>query len=402
MASPPAARRRRRPLTRLALWIGGVSVLILTLLMIDVWPALGTRASGSRLQRIRESPQFNEGRFRNTLPRLSDGFSFATAREYFTGGSAHRQPGEPLLVESRKATDFAQPAKKLRVTWLGHSTFLVEIDGTRILVDPVWGKRASPSRFVGTARFYAPPLALEDLPPLDAVAISHDHYDHLDLPTVRALADLVPKWLVPLGIGAHLEGWGIPKERIEELDWWDETIVGKVRMVSTPARHFSGRSVNDRDATLWTGWAIIGDTRRIWYSGDTALTPQFNDVGRRLGPFDLTLIESGAYSSAWTDVHLGPEQAVQAHRMVGGGLMVPVHWGLFDLALHGWTEPAERVRAAAQAAGIEVALPRPGQSLTLDDYPTEVWWPELPWQTSDEAPIVSTGLLARPSPPPAK
>ncbi|WP_424521163.1 MBL fold metallo-hydrolase, partial [Rubrivirga sp.] len=177
--------------------------------------------------------------------------------------------------------------------------------------------------------------------------ISHDHYDHLDMPTIRALAGRVPRFAVPLGVGAHLESWGVPAASITELDWWDGLEVAGVRLVSTPARHFSGRGLTDRDQTLWSGWAILGAERRVFYSGDTALSPDFLEVGRRLGPFDMTFIESGAYNDAWADLHLGPEQAVAAHRMVRGELMVPVHWGLFDLALHGWTEPAERVRAAA-------------------------------------------------------
>ena len=217
--------------------------------------------------------------------------------------------------------------------------------------------------------------------------------------TVRALADRVPRWVVPLGVGAHLEAWGVAPERITELDWWGEAAVGgrggaAVRLVSTPARHFSGRFLR-RDGTLWSGWAVVGDSTRVWYSGDTALTPQFAEVGRRLGPFSLTLIESGAYDAAWADVHLGPEQAVAAHRLVQGGtggLMVPVHWGLFDLALHGWTEPAERVRVAAEAAGVAVAFPRPGESVTPSAYPAEPWWPAVPWETAAAAPTVSTGL----------
>jgi len=226
------------------------------------------------------------------------------------------------------------------------------------------------------------------------VLISHDHYDHLDMPTVRALADRVPRWLVPLGVGAHLEAWGVAPETITEVDWWDEAEVAGVTLVSTPARHFSGRSLA-RDRTLWTGWGIVGDSARVWYSGDTALTPAFAEIGQRLGPFDLTLIESGAYDAAWADLHLGPEQAVAAHRLVQGGtggLMVPVHWGLFDLALHGWTEPADRVRAAAAAAGVAVAFPRPGESLSPEAYPAEPWWPSLPAETAAQAPAVSSGL----------
>lgn len=385
-------RRRRLPWARLFGGAAGLLTLTILVLMIDAWTALGSKPSGERLARIEQSPHYRDGRFHNALARVSDGFSIDTMWEFFTGGSDYRAPAAPLPVVPRAAADFTEPAADLRATWLGHSVLLLEVEGSRILVDPVWGERASPSRFVGSPRFYDPPLVIDDLPSLDAVVISHDHYDHLDLPTVRALADRVPRWVVPLGVGAHLEAWGIVPERIEELDWWEETTVRGIRLVSTPARHFSGRALTDRDATLWTGWAIVGTQRRVWYSGDTALTPAFDDIGRRLGPFDITFVESGAYNAAWTDVHLGPEQAVAAHQMVQGGLLVPVHWGLFDLALHGWTEPAERIRAAAAVAGVPVAFPRPGESLTLDAYTADAWWPSLPWQTGAEAPVISTSL----------
>lgn len=383
---------RRRLWLRLLGSMVGLLALAIFFLMIDAWTAFGTKPSGERLERIAQSPQYREGRFHNLLPRVSDGVSFETTWEFFTGGSDYRFPNAPLPVVTRTAADFAEPVPDLRATWLGHSTLLFEMEGTRVLVDPVWGERASPSRFLGSTRFYAPPLALEALPAIDAVLISHDHYDHLDLPTVRALAAQVPRWIVPLGVGAHLEKWGIAPERIEELDWWDETEVRGVRLVSTPARHFSGRFVNDRDATLWTGWALIGTERRVWYSGDTALTPEFSEIGHRLGPFDLTFVEAGAYNPGWTDVHLGPEQAVAAHQMVQGGLLVPVHWGLFDLALHGWTAPVERIRAAAAAAGVSVAFPHPGESLTPENYRAEGWWPSLPWKTAAEESVISTGL----------
>ncbi|MEM1125783.1 MAG: MBL fold metallo-hydrolase [Bacteroidota bacterium] len=363
--------------------------------MFDAWFALGTTSTGERRARLDASPQYRDGRFVNVLPTRNDGFSWQTMREFFFGGSPNRTPDVTVPVVARTAADFATAPDDLRMTWLGHSTLLVELDGLRLLIDPVWGERPSPSSFLGGRRFYAPPLPLDELPPVDAVLISHDHYDHLDHPTIKALADRVPRFLVPLGIGAHLEYWGVAPDRITEVDWWDEVTLGAVTLVSTPARHFSGRFLNDRDATLWTGWALLGTERRVFYSGDTALTPSFEEIGDRLGPFDLTLIESGAYNAAWSDVHLGPEQAVAVHRMVRGTLMMPVHWGTFNLALHGWTEPAERIRAAADSLNIPVTFPRPGESFTLEVYPTTPWWPSLPWETGAEAPAVSSGLPER-------
>ncbi|OZC04732.1 hypothetical protein BSZ36_13415 [Rubricoccus marinus] len=367
-------------------------MLAAVIVTVEAWPSLGGEIRGARLERVQRSPQYGAEGFENVIPAQADGFSLGTAWDFFTDATPAQFPDAPLATVTREATDFSAPRQRLRVTWLGHSTLLVELDSARILIDPVWGERVSPSRWIGTRRFAPPPLALDALPPLDAVLISHDHYDHLDTPTVRALAGRVPRWIVPLGIGAHLEAWGIAPEAITELDWWETAEASGVTLVSTPARHFSGRFVNDRDATLWTGWAILGESERVFYSGDTALTPSFAEIGRRYGPFDLTLIESGAYNEAWADVHLGPEQAIAVHRMVRGRVMMPVHWAMFDLSVHGWTEPAERVRAAAEQLGIPVAFPRPGESVTPEAYRTQPWWPDLPWKTAAESPAISSGL----------
>jgi L-ascorbate metabolism protein UlaG (beta-lactamase superfamily) len=245
-------------------------------------------------------------------------------------------------------------------------------------------------------RFYAPPLPLDALPPVDAVVLSHDHYDHLNEETIRALASRVPRFIAPLGLGAHLEYWGVPAENITELDWWERTSIDGLEIVSTPARHFSGRSLWDRNATLWSSWALIGAERRVFFSGDTGMFPGFETIGEELGPFDVTLLEIGAYDSTWSDIHMGPEQAVEAHRMVRGKLMLPIHWGTFNLAFHAWTEPAERVLAAAERAGVTVATPRPGESITpATPHSGQHWWPDLPWKTADEVPIVSSGMPAK-------
>jgi L-ascorbate metabolism protein UlaG (beta-lactamase superfamily) len=368
-------------------------------LVADSWTVSGQRATGARLEHMRASPRFDGARFEDVLPRQQASM-LRMSREYFFGGSKHRTPASPVSVQTRTRGEFAALPDALRVTWLGHSTLLVELDGRRVLLDPVWGDRASPFTWAGPQRFYPPPLPLAELPPIDAVLISHDHYDHLDWPTVVALGRQTDApFLVPLGVGAHLEYWGIAPERIVELDWWQSHSLGGLTFVATPARHFSGRSVtfSDRDATLWAGWALIGPRHRVYYSGDTAMFAGFEQIGERLGPFDVTLIECGAYSALWADVHLGPEQAVLAHQRVRGHWLIPVHWGLFDLALHGWTEPIERVAAAARAAGVKLATPRPGQSFAFDPDTAsgERWWPEVTWTGAAEAPVVSSHLAVR-------
>jgi L-ascorbate metabolism protein UlaG (beta-lactamase superfamily) len=384
--------------------LGAIAVAVLGGLWASAHRAMGAAAEGARLERMQASPQWraNERRFGNVRERI-DGSGWEMAQRWFFGGSDHASPETPLPVVQRRGSEFeATPASGLRVTWFGHSILLVELDGRRILIDPVFGERASPLTFLGPKRWYAPPLPLEELPPLDAVVISHDHYDHLDLFTVEALAPKRLRWIVPLGVGAHLESWGIEPERITELDWWQETKVEELTVTATPARHFSGRSLGDQYKTLWAGYALRGPQHNVYYSGDTALFDELVDIGSRLGPFDVTLIESGAYNQLWADVHLGPEQAVRAHRLVRGDVFVPVHWGLFDLALHGWTEPIERVFVAAQREGIRFASPRPGESIEPASLPKPTrWWPEVPWQSAEESPALSSGvehLMADPLP----
>ncbi|MEO0560316.1 MAG: MBL fold metallo-hydrolase, partial [Bacteroidota bacterium] len=287
---PSQEKKARRRWLRILGWASLAPILVLIGLAIEAWPALGGSIEGERLERVQKSPQYRDGAFQNVLPRVDSAFTMTAMWAFVTDQTPAQVPEAPLATVQRTGEDFAEPRDSLRVTWLGHSTLLVELDSSRILIDPVWGERVSPSRFVGNRRFAPVPLALEDLPPLDAVVISHDHYDHLDLPTVRQLAARVPRWVVPLGVGAHLEHWGIPPEAITELDWWDTTPVADLELVSTPARHFSGRFVNDQSATLWSGWAILGRDQRVFYSGDTALTPEFAEIGERYGPFDLTLI----------------------------------------------------------------------------------------------------------------
>jgi L-ascorbate metabolism protein UlaG (beta-lactamase superfamily) len=239
-------------------------------------------------------------------------------------------------------------------------------------------------------RWYPPPIALRDLPAIDAVVISHDHYDHLDYATIVALKNWHTKFIVPLGVGAHLAYWGVPERNIIELDWWQHVLVAGLEIVCTPARHASGRTLFDKDAKLWAGYAFVGATHRMFFSGDTGLFSALKEIGARLGPFDVTSIEIGQYNRAWPDWHIGPEQAVTAHRWLRGRRLLPVHWGLLTLAYHGWTEPIERVLAEAHTEGVSVLTPKPGESFEPDSAPLfEAWWPSLPWQTAAQDPIHS-------------
>jgi len=366
-------------------------VVAATVIGVDAWPAMGKRPRGERLVRVHASPQWssNEGIFINT-PRAR--MSFWDAMRAAADLSGHEAPEVEVARTPIDPNRFETPPESgVRVTWFGHSILLVEIEGRRFLTDPVWGGRASPSKFFGPQRWYPPVLALEDLPSVDAVLISHDHYDHLDYPTIVKMRDWDTVFLVPLGVGAHLEYWGIPAERIIAMDWWESRKFGDVEVFATPARHFSGRGVLDRQASLWCGFAFVGTKRRVFYSGDTSMFPGFAEIGKRLGPFDITMLDGGAYNAAWADVHLGPEQAIEAHQMLRGKVYLPVHWGLFTLAPHGWTEPIERALVAARAAATTIVTPMPGESVDpLAPAPPRRWWPEVPWQTAEDAPIVSS------------
>jgi L-ascorbate metabolism protein UlaG (beta-lactamase superfamily) len=368
---------------------GVVTVLGLGFVVVTGCASFGRSAEGPRRARIERSPLWQDGRFNNPEPLNTLWWKTITGA-WLT--SPHSVPGEPIVTVPGDRTRFVgTPQTGLRVTWFGHSSVLVEIDGHRVLTDPIWSHRPSPFNWIGPERFFPPPVPLDQLPPIDAVVVSHDHYDHLDRATIRALDQGETKFVVPLGLGAHLEGWGVPAARIVELEWWQETKVGNLTIACTPARHASGRMLIDNDKKLWAGFALIGQSHRVYYSGDTGLFPAMREIGARFGPFDLTMIEVGQYNHAWPDWHIGPEQAVRAHQMVRGRVLLPVHWGLFRLAYHGWTEPIERVLVAAARDGVSVMAPRPGQS----QEPTaasslERWWPPLPWQTAADHPIVST------------
>jgi L-ascorbate metabolism protein UlaG (beta-lactamase superfamily) len=308
------------------------------------------------------------------------GFSiiFKVGPEFFLGGKA-RSPSRPLGPFHTDAAIYAsKPRSGLRITWIGHSTSIVEMDGVRILTDPVWDERASPTSWSGPKRFFPAPLALRNLPAIDAVIVSHNHYDHLGAGTIRAMAQLAAlkraRWITTLGVGALLKDLGVPAAQCIELNWMDSTQAGAVRVTALPARHFSGRSPFDRFETLWASFALAGPQHRVYYGADSGEWQGFRDIGAQFGPFDVAMLEIGASDPLWPDIHMGPDGAVRSFRALGGqGLLMPIHWGLFDLARHHWKQPIEKIWPVD---GLKLWSPTPGvpsEVIAGEELRSE-WW----------------------------
>lgn len=322
------------------------------------------------------SPQFADGGFRNPVPTptAAPGSGGKVFWDFLFKKPRNTVPSAPVPVQplTRAALDAAPDRSLYR---LGHSTILMKLRGQWWLTDPVFSLRASPVQWAGPKRFHAPPIALDALPPIRGVLLSHDHYDHLDKAAVRALAGKVQTFLAPLGVGDRLVAWGVPRGKVVQFDWWQATELDGVRLVFTPAQHFSGRGLRDRNRTLWGSWVIDDGTRRLYFSGDSGYFDGFAEIGRRHGPFDVTLLETGAYNTQWPYVHMQPEETVRAHRDLRGRWLVPIHNGTFDLAMHPWFEPFERVQALAAAQGIALSTPVMGERLDLDaPQPGTPWW----------------------------
>ena len=319
-----------------------------------------------------------------TFPRPSGG-ALPMMGEWFFG-KQQRRPPAALPLERPHEQWARRPDTGLRVTWLGHSTMVLELDGRRVLTDPVFAPRIGPLRGIGPRRFHPVPAELAELPPIDLVLLSHDHYDHLCAATMRELARTGVPIVTALGVGARLERFGWPPERITELDWHEAADFAGLRVTATPCQHFSGRGPRDRNQTLWASWVIQSEQHKVFFSGDTGLTPQFAETGAKYGPFDLVMLEIGAFHPAWGTIHLGPENALAAFEMLGGGTLLPVHWSTFNLAFHAWDDPAETLYTLAAQRGARILTPRPGGIFepTQVDGPTP-WWRE----------VVSTRVRAR-------
>lgn len=347
---------------------------ILGLLTYTVFqlPVFGGTFEGARLERMQKSPQFIGGRFENTPPQSTELGLIKTLKRYSEGQI--REPTFEIPVQKLTPEDLpVPPPPGLRAFWFGHASTLIDIDGVRVMTDPVFSEYASPFA-IGPKRFHPTPISLDTIPKVDAVVISHDHYDHLDMVTVQSLAKHGTHFYVGLGIGAHLERWGIPLEQIREMDWWDALKIGNIEIHCTPARHYSGRK-RMNNSTLWTSWFVKGPTHSFYFSGDTGYAPHFEEIGQKLGAPDIAVIKVGAYGETWLDIHMAPEPAVQAARDLKAKFMLPVHWATFNLAYHAWDEPILRTLAEAQHKKVNLITPRPGEKFDIDKpFENEKWY----------------------------
>lgn len=357
--------------------ISALATAIMVLVFVYFHPVFGAELTKENRESFKQSPNFLQGKFTNQVPlptRHSKQALFTMITDFIKGNPQGR-PGRSIPTE-RFDIETRDEIMELKITWFGHSTVLLLINGKVLLLDPMFGMYPSPVPFCGGKRYSQRPVNIDELPPIDAVLLSHDHYDHLDYHSIKKLKDKVKHFYVPLGVGSHLERWGIDSAQITCHDWWEESEFDGLTLACTPARHFSGRRLTNRNSTLWCSWVIMGADARVFFSGDGGYGPHFKEIGRKFGQFDITLMECGQYDPRWKAIHMMPEETVQAHVDLQGQLMIPIHWGAFTLSFHSWTDPVERVMKAAQQRNLTLATPRIGEVVTVgsNHYPVSAWW----------------------------
>ncbi len=362
--------------------LGTIAVLLLSVVVYMTFaPQLGGKIGDAVQTRLEKSPHFKKGKFVNLVPTPMPAPKLSTMLEFFKKGEG-RTPVQATVTTPFEAHSYRNDQNKedIQFSWFGHSSVLLRVEGKTVLFDPVFGERASMVSFAGPKKYdYTNDVQVEDLPVIDAVLISHDHYDHLDYPTIKKLKDRVNRFFVPLGVGVHLERWGVPKAHIVELDWWQEAPMDDFRIVLTPTRHFSGRGITNRDKTLWGAWSVMGSRTKVFFSGDSGYFDGFKEVGEKYGPYDLAFIECGQYNEEWAHIHMMPEESAQVGEDLNARQVVPIHWGKFTLSLHDWTEPIERFLAAARSKNYRVITPVPGDVVAVSQTSGRSWWktPEL-------------------------
>ncbi|HEY0059980.1 MAG TPA: MBL fold metallo-hydrolase [Flavisolibacter sp.] len=341
-------------------------------------PQFGKAPAGERLERIMRSPNFREGQFQNlnATPALTEGSTYRRVMyEFFLKRKRRNKPAAPLPTRKVDLTQLNPSGNVL--AWFGHSSYFLQLDGKKFLVDPVFSGRASPVSFTTAAFKGSDVYTTGDLPFIDYLFLTHDHYDHLDFKTVQELKGKVGRVITGLGVGAHLEHWGYDPAIITELDWGQDAQLDEGFTVhAASARHFSGRRFK-RNNTLWISLVLRTPTKKIYIGGDSGYDTHFTSIGRAAGPFDLAILENGQYNAHWKYIHMMPEEVVQAAQDLQARMLLPVHWSKFSLAIHEWDEPINRVSAEASRKGLPLLHPMIGEAINLDDPQSTTWWKDL-------------------------
>ena len=355
-------------------------LIIIGVLFINLSPQFGGVASKQQQELFSKSKHYKDGKFLNNggvKMEMSFKDSFKAMWILFKSNSK-AEPNKNIAVQKIDSITIANYNSKTRFIWFGHSTFLLQIKGKNLLIDPMFGNVPAPNPLLGNKRFSNKlPIEIEKLPSIDAVLITHDHYDHLDYESIQKLKDKVNMFYTPLGIGIHLLKWGVEKERIIELDWWQEIKYDELTIRCTPAQHFSGRGISDREKTLWCSWIIQSDDENLFFSGDSGYASHFKEIGDQYGPFDFAFMECGQYNNLWPLVHMLPEETAQAGLDIKAKKMMPIHWGAFKLASHSWTDPVERISKKAKELNVDLVIPKIGEIIEIglnDSEEIYPWW----------------------------
>ena len=354
-------------------------VLIVGALFLNLSPQFGGSASDKKKSEYSKSSNYLDGKFQNIGGITIDnsfGVYVKMLKEYLKPQS-NSIPQENVSVSKMDSLDIAKYQGETRLFWFGHSTFLLEIEDKNILIDPMMGEVPAPHPWLGAKRFSNQlPIKIEKLPQIDAVILSHDHYDHLDYESIMKLKDKVKMFYTPLGLGAHLIEWGVSKDKIVELDWWENVEHEGLIFRCTPAQHFSGRGLTDRGSTLWASWIIESKNENIFFSGDSGYGDHFKEIGEKYGPFDFAMMECGQYNELWKEIHMFPEETVQAAVDIKAKRIMPIHWGAFKLALHSWTDPVERIIKKAKEMDVDIVVPKIGEPIIINEKGIEQieWW----------------------------
>lgn len=355
-------------MTLLIIIISLVAIILGVNLFIMFHPVFGAKSKYINKEKLDASPNFKNGKFQNLEPTVmmtGENTRSETIKKFIKGVDNAR-PEEPIESVEFNMDEFSKSGNGITYTWFGHSTVLLNINGKIVITDPVFTKAASPVPFFNKSFEFEHQYSVDILPELDVVLISHDHYDHLDYKTIKKINSKTKKFIVPLGVDAHLLRWGISAKKIEIADWNDVIeIDSNLKFTATPARHFSGRGTRDRDKTLWCSWVIESDSQKVFFGGDSGYGNHFKEIGEKHGPFELTFIECGQYNENWSQIHAMPEETVQAHIDLKGKNLLPIHWSKFRLSIHSWTEPIERAKLASKEFEFNLHNPKVGEIINL-------------------------------------